>query len=257
MSASNAPNLWSAERAGEHARAGGDRPAGWPVTRRFPAVTAAEMREVDRIMVAEYGIDLVRMMENAGRSLAELAIARFRPETVTVLAGTGGNGGGGLVAARHLTNRGVPVTVALARADMTGIPGQQLHILRRMGVPAGPEPTDAGLVIDAVIGYSLHGDPTGPAANLITWANAQPAPVLALDVPSGLDATHGLPYTPCAHATATLTLALPKTGLLRAAQVGELYLADIGVPPAVYRRFGLDVPPLFTEATLVRVPTHR
>jgi hypothetical protein len=85
------------------------------------------MREVDRLVVEEYGIDLVRMMENAGRSLADLAITRFQPATVTVLAGTGGNGGGGLVAARHLSNRGVHVTVAFTRLDPAGVPGQRLQ----------------------------------------------------------------------------------------------------------------------------------
>lgn len=196
----------------------------------FPSVTACEMRELDRVLVEEYGIDLVRMMENAGRSLADLTITRFTPTTVTVLAGTGGNGGGGLVAARHLRNRGVQVTVTLTRPDLAGVPGQQLRILHRMGVPITMEPTDAELVIDAVIGYSLQGDPVGRAAELVEWANAQPAPVLALDVPSGMDATFGWPGTPCVQARATLTLALPKTGLLHRAEVGELYLGDIGVP---------------------------
>lgn len=175
----------------------------------FPSVTACEMRELDRVLVEEYGIT---------------------PTTVTVLAGTGGNGGGGLVAARHLRNRGVQVTVTLTRPDLAGVPGQQLRILHRMGVPITMEPTDAELVIDAVIGYSLQGDPVGRAAELVEWANAQPAPVLALDVPSGMDATFGWPGTPCVQARATLTLALPKTGLLHRAEVGELYLGDIGVP---------------------------
>ena len=254
------PNINTSDTSGpgeRTPRGDDDRDRAAAAPRRFPAVTAGEMREVDRIMVDVYGIDLVRMMENAGRSLAELAITRFHPPTVTVLAGAGGNGGGGLVAARHLINRGVAVTVAVTRPDLAGVPGQQLQILHRMGVPVGSEPTDAALVIDAVIGYGLHGDPTGPAGDLIAWAAGQPAPVLALDVPSGLDATLGLPGTPCVQATATLTLALPKTGLLRAAQVGELYLADIGVPPAVYQRFGLNVPPLFTDATVLPLPTYR
>jgi len=84
---------------------------------RIPAVTAAQMREVDRAMVEEFHIELVQMMENAGRSLADLAQQLFGPVGVTVLAGGGGNGGGGLVAARHLANRGISVTVTLARAE--------------------------------------------------------------------------------------------------------------------------------------------
>ena len=78
-----------------------------------PTLTAAGMREVDRIMIDELGIELLQMMENAGRTLAELARSRFGPQSVVVLAGPGGNGGGGLVAARHLANHGVDVRVVL------------------------------------------------------------------------------------------------------------------------------------------------
>ena len=220
-----------------------------------PTITAGQMREVDRVVIEEYGIDLVRMMENAGRALAELAITRFDPASVTVLAGAGGNGGGGLVAARHLSNRGIRVRVVLTQRDPAGVPGEQLSILHRMGVPVTEHPADADLIIDALIGYGLHGQPAGRTAELIGWANRRPAPVLALDNPSGLDTTAGVPATPCVQATATLTLALPKSGLLHAAEAGELYLADIGVPPAVYQRFGLQVPALFARATIVAVPT--
>ena len=82
--------------------------------RDVPALTADQMREVDRAMVEDLHIELIQMMENAGRSLAQLAIARFAPARVTVLAGPGGNGGGGLVAARHLLNRGRTVSVVLS-----------------------------------------------------------------------------------------------------------------------------------------------
>ncbi|MFW6034295.1 MAG: NAD(P)H-hydrate epimerase, partial [bacterium] len=73
----------------------------------LPALTADQMREIDRIMIDELHIDLIQMMENAGRSLADLAQRRYAPADAVVLAGPGGNGGGGLVAARHLANRGI------------------------------------------------------------------------------------------------------------------------------------------------------
>src|SRR5215471_14025706 len=99
-----------------------------------PALTTEQMRAVDRAMVEDLHIELVQMMENAGRSLAELAIARFAPASVTVLAGPGGNGGGGLVAARHLVNRGCGVSVVLSQPDsMTAVPAHQADILARMG----------------------------------------------------------------------------------------------------------------------------
>ena len=227
-----------------------------PLGKPIPALTAQQMREVDRIMVDDLGIELMQMMENAGRNLAELALRRFQPATVVVLAGPGGNGGGGLVAARHLTNRGVAVYVALSRPadEFGGVPAHQLAILERMQVPImHGSTTDAELIIDALIGYSLRGDPRGDTRDLIDWANESQSPVLSLDTPSGLNVTTGEAATPCMQATVTMTLALPKVGLLEAPQVGELWLADISVPPSVYEVFGMEVGNLFAEDTIIRV----
>jgi len=225
-----------------------------PSTRDVPALTTDQMREVDRIMVEEFGIDLPRMMENAGRNLAWLARKRFTPVSVTVLAGPGGNGGGGLVATRHLMNRGVGVSVTLSRDELGDVPAAQADMLRAMGVEFSEDPTEADLVIDALIGYSLSGDPRGRTGELIEWANHQAAPVLSLDVPSGLDTTTGIIGDPCIRATATMTLALPKAGLdLAPTVVGELYLADISVPPSVYTVFGLGVADPFAEGSVVSI----
>ena len=219
-----------------------------------PALTTEQMRAVDRAMVDDLHIELVQMMENAGRSLAELAITRFSPTSVTVLAGPGGNGGGGLVAGRHLANRGCQVQIVLSEPGrLTPVPAHQADILARMGVTIARQPATADLVIDALIGYSLRGDPAGAAAELITWATGQAAPELALDTPSGLDLTTGVAGTPAVRATATLTLALPKAGLFDAPNVGELYLADISVPPLVYQRMGIAVPELFRQSSLLRI----
>ncbi|MEU4293181.1 NAD(P)H-hydrate epimerase [Kribbella sp. NPDC026596] len=225
----------------------------------WPAISADQMREVDRAMIEDFHIELVQMMENAGRSLADLAVDVYAPRRVVVLAGAGGNGGGGLVAARHLANRGLEVQVVLDRgADrLTGVPAHQLDILARMGIPISTgQPGPADLVVDALIGYSLVGDPTGAAAELIDWANGQSAPVLSLDTPSGLDVTTGEAARPCVRAATTLTLALPKTGLLDAPEVGRLYLADISVPPLLYRRMGIDAGDLFGDDQIVALCRH-
>ena len=112
------------------------------------------------------------------------------------------------------------------------------------------------MILDALIGYGLTGDPRGPIAEWIERADAASRPILSLDTPSGLDETTGVPGLPCIRATATLTLALPKTGLLTPAArafVGDLYLADISVPPELYRRLGWDVGPLFADDTIIRI----
>ena len=219
-----------------------------------PALTTEQMRAVDRAMVEDLHIELVQMMENAGRNLAELAITRFSPTSVTVLAGPGGNGGGGMVAARHLANRGCQVQVVLSEPDrLTPVPAHQADILTRMGITIASRAPTADLVVDALIGYSLRGDPAGTAAQLITWANGQAAPVLALDTPSGLDLTTGTAGSPTVGASATLTLAVPKIGVLDAPSAGELYVADISVPPLVYQRMGITVPPLFRQSSLLQI----
>lgn len=235
-----------------------------------PAITADQMATVDRIMVEEYWIDLARMMENAGRSLAALARSRFLggnaiDQTVVALAGSGGNGGGVLAAARHLHNWGADVRVILTRPPeaVSQVVREQAEILHRMDLPLMVEahPSDEDLpvlILDGIIGYNLTGSPRDTAAELIHWANAAAAPVLSLDVPSGLDATTGAAASPTVRATATLTLALPKMGLLTPAArdfVGELYLADIGVPPALYGRspLSLEIGPIFGAGEIVRI----
>ncbi len=225
------------------------------------------MREVDRLMVEVYGIELVQMMENAGRNLALLAKRLLDGDIVdrpiVILAGRGNNGGGGLVAARHLLNWGAWVQVLLTHRpeEFSGVPAQQLAILQKMDLPLawaedGWELPPTDLVIDALIGYGLVGNPHGGAANLIQLANSSVAPILSLDAPSGLDTDSGTVYTPHINATATLTLALPKTGLIHSAAqsaVGQLYMADISVPPSLYEHLGLDVPSLFAKDTIVRL----
>ena len=240
-----------------------------PHAATVPWLTPEQMVEVDRAMVEDYRILLVQMMEQAGRHLAQLARVRFlsgdpRGRSVVVLAGTGGNGGGALVCARRLSAWGARVIVAVTAADdrFADVPRHQLEIVRRMAIPvlrAGTlSDTAPALVVDGIIGYSLRGSPRGEAAGLIGWANAVGAPILALDLPSGLDATTGQPFTPTIAAAATMTLALPKQGLGGDAArplVGELYLADIGVPPQLYARPPLEllVPDLYATDELVRL----
>jgi NAD(P)H-hydrate epimerase len=238
----------------------------------IPAVTVDQMREVDRLMIEELQIGLLQMMENAGRSLAEQARrllgSDVRGAHVGVLAGRGGNGGGGLAAARRLRVWGADVTVILGapRSVYQGVPLHQLAILDRMGLSVrGTQPTDTveaelrstDLVLDALIGYSLRGAPREPLASLIRAANLSGTPTLALDIPSGLNGDSGEAHDPTIRAVATLTLALPKVGLTRPAArswVGDLYLADISVPEAVYERLGLGVGPIFSRTDIVDVP---
>lgn len=107
---------------------------------------------------------------------------------------------------------------------------------------------NANLIIDAMTGYGLQGNLRSDAAIFIKRINASGTPVLSLDTPSGLDTSLSAASKPIVHARATLTLALPKLGLVTESAkeaVGELYLADISVPPKLYKTLGLDVEPPF------------
>lgn len=236
-----------------------------PDSMLVPALSTAQMQEVDRLMMQEYQIGLLQMMENAGRNLADLARTLLDGDIVdrpvVVLAGRGNNGGGGLVAARHLLNWGawVQILCTFPPSGYAGVPAQQLVSLQAMGAPLawaedGWELPPSDLVIDAIIGYGLSGAPSGPARNLIQLANSTAAPILSLDTPSGLDTDGGECFTPHIRAAATLTLALPKRGFLTpqaAAACGDLYLADIGVPPGLYPHIGVEPPNLFARNQIV------
>ncbi|QCC52937.1 NAD(P)H-hydrate epimerase [Halapricum salinum] len=202
------------------------------------------MRRVDDVAVSETGPQLLQMMENAGRNLARNAMAA-RPglRSVTVLAGPGGNGGGGLCAARHLTNHGIDVTVVLDRDpdDLSGATATQWETLEAMDVQRTTDATaavvEADVVIDALLGYGLDGAPDDRIGEFVDIA-AKAAYLVSLDVPSGVDATTGERPGVAVEPDRTLTLALPKTGLTDLD--GPLYLGDIGIPAVVYEQVGID-----------------
>jgi len=216
-------------------------------------VTAEEMRRIDDVTIREFQVDVLMLMENAGRATATLAARMLQGTTigkrVACLVGGGNNGGNGMVAARHLANWGadVKVIVGTTKDKMKDIPLEQLHILEKMGVPI--------LSTDGLIGYGLEGNPRDRIAMIIKDANASGRPILGLDLPSGMNATTGEAYDPCIKATTTLTLALPKTGFLAPGAlpyVGDLYLADISIPRKVYQSFGQQNT-LFPNDTLLKI----
>lgn len=235
------------------------------MTHDIPAITGEQMARVDRIMMDELGVDTLQLMELAGYGVANMArhhcgLNLAQRPRILALAGTGGNGGDAMVAARLLHAWGATCTVLLTkpRDGYTNIAAHQLRIIDRMDISviepgAAPIP-DADLILDGLLGFSLRGDPRGEAARLITLANDHAAPILAIDLPSGLDATTGAVRSPCIAPMWTITLALPKTGLATAPHTvtGDIWLADIGVPPGVYDKIGSSVPhDLFAQGSLI------
>lgn len=244
----------------------------------IPSVAAAVMEEVERRAVEDFGISLPQMMEQAGSHLAALVGAWFdgdlRELRIVVAVGPGDNGGGGLVAARHLANRGASVRVVLARPVLRMAPAarDQLATLVAMGADccvatydlADPALDDAlaraDLVVDAVLGYRLAGPPHDEVDRLIGSVNRAGRPVISLDLPSGVDPDSGLTTGHAITAVATLALALPKPALLDgpgAAHAGRLYLADIGLPTALYGVMGIRVGAIFSAGRIIELERPR
>jgi len=211
-------------------------------------LTAAQMRDFDRAAIETRGIRGAQLMERAGRAVAERAVrlAREAPAgDIVIICGRGNNGGDGFVAARHLAGRGFRVQVFLAaeREAVTGDAGENLGRLAEAGIeavevadaaPVAAACRDAALVVDALLGTGLSGEVRGLAADLIRAMNEAGRPVLAVDVPSGLEADTGAELGVAVQAVETVTMGLPKLGLCLYPgmdRAGRLTVADIGFPP--------------------------
>jgi NAD(P)H-hydrate epimerase len=216
-------------------------------------VTGAEMALIDRLAAERHGVPAGTLMEAAGRRVAEAAALLLgdpRGKRAVVVCGRGNNGGDGYVAARLLLGEGCAVAV-FALADAAALCGDARAAAEgamRAGVPVhllDGEPSlellrtrarEADLVVDALFGTGFRPPARGLAAAVIAAINGCARPVLAVDMPSGLSADHGTIEGPAVAATATVTLGLPKPGLLlhpAAGLAGRLWLADIGIPPQI------------------------
>ncbi len=215
-------------------------------------VTPPQMRELDRKTIKDVGISSLVLMENAGLALVEEIEKRVKGERlrITVLCGPGNNGGDGMVAARHLGDRGHEVVTFLAapRAAFGGDAKVQLRTLVRLGMDVSVLSSTASyeralrrtgqcdVTIDALFGTGLAREVEGSWAECVRIINSCPALIVAADVPSGLDARTGHPLGECVTADVTVTFGLPKTGLVLypgAQFAGEVVVADIGIPRTV------------------------
>jgi|WetSurMetagenome_2_1015567.scaffolds.fasta_scaffold93920_2 NAD(P)H-hydrate epimerase len=214
--------------------------------------TRDEARAFDRYCIESLGVPGAVLMENAGRQIADEArlmlLLTVTPK-VLVVAGRGNNGGDGYVAARHLALHGIATeTVVLAaRGDVRGDADANLRIIEAMGLAItvldgpldqalaylSPRLASADLVIDGLLGTGTRGEIRDPYAAVITAINEARRRVLAIDIPSGMDADTGRPLGPTIRAAKTVTMAAMKAGFRQAeaeAYTGEVVVADIGVP---------------------------
>ncbi len=207
-------------------------------------LTRSEVREIDRRSIADYHIPGVVLMENASRGVADAAqemLCGKADADVLILCGGGNNGGDGLAAARHLHNAGCRVCILLT-TDPARYQGEALlnwQIVQAMRLSAAPlDPAKlAGercdLLIDAIFGTGLTQPPRPPFAAIVAGVESLGVPVLAVDIPSGLDCDTGRPLGPCIHAARTVTLVAEKAGFAAPEAreyLGRVTVADIGCP---------------------------
>jgi len=209
-------------------------------------MTRDQVRAFDAWAIRDMGIPGAILMENAGRGCTAELHDRYGQERslhVTVACGTGNNGGDGFVIARHLINRGHRASVLLCgdRNKIQGDARLQLEILEHMQVSGLRFVSEAGdfrdsdLVVDALFGTGLAGAPRTPYPALIERLNRAGVPIVAVDIPSGLDCDTGLPWGPVVQADLTVTFVCLKQGFLNEASrpyTGDVKVANIGIEPA-------------------------
>ncbi|MFI5282046.1 MAG: NAD(P)H-hydrate epimerase [Candidatus Dormibacterales bacterium] len=220
-----------------------------------PTLTSAQVKELDRLAQERFGVPVDSLMEAAGA-----AVWRFCDRPAAVVCGAGNNGGDGLVCARHLHESGLLASVSCI--DVTRLKGPAARALDALS-KAGVKVLDdlqldgAELVVDAIFGVGLSRPPQGRFAEWIDAINASGKRVIAVDVPSGLDADTGVAYSPCVRADLTITLGLPKRGLLLAdgpKLAGQIWIGDIGIPRGAYELLGIDVSDsFFGQASAIRL----
>jgi NAD(P)H-hydrate epimerase len=225
------------------------------VNSRGPQLTSRQVKEVDALAQERFGISVDWLMEAAGWQ-----VARFCPQRTAVVCGVGNNAGDGLAAARHLHRWGKLASVScLNPARLPSAAARELEALRRHGILVSGELhlSGAQAVVDAIFGTGISRRPEGDFAAWIEAINAAKLQVIAVDVPSGLDADTGVAYAPSVQAQTTVTLGLPKPGLFQAdgpGLSGEVWVADIGVPFEAYALVGVQVPAgLFANGDRVRL----
>jgi len=244
--------------------------------------TAKEMERLDALAV-ENGLAIMQMMELAGWRMAQLFALLKIPKSahVAILCGKGNNGGDGLSAARFLLNDGRNISVILAETGLRADAAHHARLLKKMGVPilpfkketaraeifkehsdyenpsAVPEEaaaerfiTEADVIVDALLGYHLSGNPRRPYDRIIDLVNAASGTVISYDLPSGIDGTTGDCFEPCVRADVTLTLALPKKAFRTRRgkeKAGRTYIGDIGIPAFLYNAIKKDSRPHFAD----------
>lgn len=231
---------------------------------KYPYLSTDEMKSLEQRAAQKYGVSLEGMMQNAGEAVFDVVmnevIRNDWDAHVLVVSGKGNNGGDALVTARLLDEEGVKTSIFLpyrneelspmTLKEARKLEWKDIPIIRKMGEI---DFSACDLIIDALFGFSLSGDPHSKEAQIIEQINCSQTPVLSVDVPSGLDTHNGRAGDPAITANYTVTLGMPKKGLGKNYEiVGKLFIGDLGIPPQAYKDFRYG-PPLFRGKSYLSV----
>jgi len=216
----------------------------WPAVpwSQVPIMSSPALRQADEQASSRFGIGPIQLMEVAGWQIARVVDAFMggvRGKRIIVVAGSGNNGGDALVAARFLNQRGALVRASVVPArDPNSLAARHARTLQSLGIPTLEAPRgidlSADVIVDGLFGIGIHLPLRDPAPRIIEAMNASRVSVVAVDVPSGLDADTGAGRESAVRAAATITLVAPKPGLRDATNAGRVVVADIGMPVGVF-----------------------
>ena len=225
------------------------------------SVPFAELRAADAAARERFGIAALQLMEIAAWQMARFVDAWLdgvAGKRILVVAGSGNNGGDALCTARFLAQRGAAVQASIVPArDRNGLAAYHAATLRQLGVPLyeAPQGIDrsADLVIDGLLGTGIRPPLREPAPAIIEAINRSRRPVVAVDVPSGIDADDGAGAEGAVQASATVMLAAPKAGLKRTTVAGRVFVADIGMPALLFSTARASLEAVYRIADLVEL----
>jgi len=219
---------------------------------KYTYITSKEMTLVDKVAV-ESGLPILTMMEKAGENLANFVL-KLKPKRVFIFYGKGNNGGGGITAGRFLKKRGIEVIIIPAEKRQKK---NVYYQIKRLGVKPSKikdfNPSSGDIIIDALLGYNIKGNPKKNYSVLIKKINEskkKKTKIVSLDIPTGINPNTGKKYLSYVRYDYVLTLALPKTGLRK---LKNVYLANIGIHKKVYDILKIKIDNYFKKENIIKI----
>lgn len=230
----------------------------------YQYLNTSEMQELERHAFEKYSISLEQMMESAGRAIFDVTtneiINKVSDTHILIVSGKGNNGGDALSAAWLFHEKGIRAQVFIPYTEekLSYMTKNELRKIKKSEIKIYQslqkiDLSDFTLIIDALFGFSLTGNPYAKEAQIIEQINCSQTPILSVDIPSGLDVHNGIAGNPTITANYTVALGMPKKGMRKNYDiVGKLFLGDLGIPKQAYQDSGYE-PPMFRGRSYISV----